>query len=250
MQRNKRQFNLGNLYGQETAFRRYIRLTTGEGAGLGALVLNELALGLCSGLPGALGLGLRNLAYPTIFKGISRKAHIGHHVTIRCGRQVVLAPGVIIDDFVQLIATSHTPDAIVFGENSFARSFAMINAGPPQGFVHIGSNSSVGQGTILYGHGGLTIGDNVMIAAHCGIIASSHNFDNLDIPMSKQGYNAQGITIEDNVWIGIGARILDGVTIGSGAIIGANAVVNRSVPRGARYGGVPARPLKSRNHRD
>jgi acetyltransferase-like isoleucine patch superfamily enzyme len=250
MESTKRKYNLGELYGNETALRRYIRLTVGEGASLDKLIMNELVLGLCGGLPGALGLGLRNLVYPAIFRGISRNAHIGHHVTLRCARQIVLKSGVIIDDFVQLIANSTTQTAIHLGENSFARSFAMINAGPPHGFVYIGHNSSIGQGTILYGHGGLTIGNNVMIAAHCGIIASSHNFDNPDIPMSEQGYNAQGIAIEDNVWIGMGARILDGVTIGSGAIIGANAVVNRSVPSGARFGGVPARPLSSRGQRD
>jgi len=119
----------------------------------------------------------------------------------------------------------------------------MINAGPPDGFVRIGANCSIGQGSILYGNGGLNIGNNVMIAGQCFIVASSHNHEDCEIPMSEQGFSTRGIEIEDNVWIGAGAKILDGVTIGRGAIIGANAVVNRSVPKNARVGGVPARTL-------
>jgi acetyltransferase-like isoleucine patch superfamily enzyme len=120
----------------------------------------------------------------------------------------------------------------------------MLNSGPPEGFIHIGSNSTVGQGSLLYGNGGLTIGNNVMIAGQCAIIASSHNYDNADIPMIRQGYTAKGITIYDNVWIGAGARILDGVTVGEGSIVGANAVVNSTVAPGDRVGGIPARSLK------
>ena len=123
----------------------------------------------------------------------------------------------------------------------------MINAGPPDGFVHIGENSSVGQGSILYGHGGLVIGNDVMIAGQCFIVASSHNYENPDVPMKKQGYTAKGITINNNVWIGAGAKILDGVTIGEGAIIGANAVVTSSVSAKTKVGGVPARELRSNN---
>ncbi|CAK0775913.1 Acetyltransferase [Gammaproteobacteria bacterium] len=237
-----RHHDLHVCYGHETPLQRYVRLTVGEHAGLWALAWHEMVLGLCTGLPGLLGIGLRTLLYPRLFP-FQPRVFLGRHVTLRCPRQVHLAEGVVVDDFVQVIATSRRPDAIRIGQGSFLRSFAMLNAGPPEGFIHIGANSGIGQGTILYGNGGLTIGDRVMIAGQCFLVASSHRFDDPNLPIVDQGFTASGILIEDDVWIGAGAKILDGVTIGRRAIVGANAVVNRSVPAGARVGGVPARVL-------
>jgi acetyltransferase-like isoleucine patch superfamily enzyme len=239
----KRQHNLQQTYARETDLERYIRLTVGEGASRLALVGHELLLGLCAGLPGLLGLGLRHWLYPLVFKGFDRKTYLGRHVTLRCPRQIELGKRVVIDDYVQLVATSRRADAIQIGSGSFVRSYAMLNAGPPDGFIHIGNECTIGQATILYGNGGLAIGNKVMIAGQCFIVASSHNFDDPLVPMRDQGFTTTGITIADNVWIGAGAKILDGVTIGEGAIIGANAVVNRSVAPGARVAGVPARDI-------
>lgn len=244
MKQISRRYNLNEIYGNETKIQRYTRLTAGEGANLWSLFWQELLLGLCASLPGILGWGLRSRLYSLFFKGFHKRAFIGRYVTLRCPGQIHLSEGVIVDDFVQLIATSRHPEAISIGEGSFLRSFAMINAGEPEGFVHIGRSSGIGQGTLLYGNGGLAIGNKVMVAGQCAIIASTHNYENPDIPMIDQGYTAIGITICDNVWIGAGAKILDGVTIGEGAIVGANAVVNRSVAPWDRVGGIPARSLK------
>ncbi|MCK7515996.1 MAG: acyltransferase [Desulfobacterales bacterium] len=71
------------------------------------------------------------------------------------------------------------------------------------------------------GDGGLTIGNNVRIAAHTVIIPANHVFDDVNIPIRKQGLSKKGIVIEDDVWIGSGVKILDGVVIGKGCVIGA-----------------------------
>jgi acetyltransferase-like isoleucine patch superfamily enzyme len=236
-------YELHKIYGEEKPLARYKRITVGEGVGNWTLLKHELVLGLCTGLPGLPGLAMRSWLYPRMFNGIESGAYLGKHVSLRCPRQVCIAKGVIVDDYVQIVATSRHPNAISIGKNSVLRSFAMVNAGPPEGYVHIGEDSGIGQGTILYGNGGLKIGNKVIIAGQCFIVASSHNFDNPDLPIADQGYSARGIQIEDNVWIGAGAKILDGVTIGTGAIVGANAVVTRSVAPGDRVAGVPARSL-------
>lgn len=114
------------------------------------------------------------------------------------------------------------------------------------GIIQIGNNCSINPYTVLYGHGNLTIGNNVLIAGHCIIIPANHKFSDINIPIREQGVSKVGIVIEDNVWIGAGCRILDGVTIGAGAIIAAGAVVNKDVLANTVVGGIPARLIKKR----
>jgi acetyltransferase-like isoleucine patch superfamily enzyme len=114
------------------------------------------------------------------------------------------------------------------------------------GAIKIGKRSSINAQTILYGHGGLTIGNDVLIAGHCMVIPSNHNFADKNKTIMSQGNTSKGITIEDDVWIAHGCSILDGVTIGRGAIIAAGSVVNKDVPANCIYGGVPAKFLKNR----
>lgn len=240
----KRKYRLDEIYANEKPIKRYTRLIAGEKASLFDLIWHEVILTIFTGLPGLIGIGLRSLVYPRVFTGFSSRSYLGKQVTLRCPRQIQLLAGVVIDDFVQLFATSNVNDAIRIGAASTLRSNVMINAGPPDGFVHIGEHTTIGQGSILYGNGGLIIGNKVLIAGQCFIVASSHNHEEPDIPIADQGITVTGITIEDNVWIGAGAKILDGVTIGAGAIVGANAVVTRSVAPGVCVVGVPAKPIQ------
>lgn len=240
---DKKLFDLHSLYAGESVWEKYKRLVSGGYSSRNTWLIQEMVFTLFAGLGGALGYGARKVLYPLVFDGFDRATFVGVGVTLRCPVQIHTGQNVILDDYSQLIANSDANPSITIGEGSFIRSFASLNAGPPSGFIRIGKNSGVGQMSVLYGNGGLVIGDNVMIAGQCFIVASSHRYDQLDIPMMLQGVTAKGITIEDNVWIGAGAKILDGVTIGSGAIVAANSVVTKSVPSGGRVGGVPARDL-------
>lgn len=114
------------------------------------------------------------------------------------------------------------------------------------GNIEIGRNCSINPYTIIYGHGGVKIGDNVLIAGHCMIIPNNHNFSSKEVPIISQGNSAKGIIIEDDVWIGHGCSILDGVTVGKGAVVAAGSVVNRSVPPYTVVGGIPAVKIKDR----
>ena len=115
------------------------------------------------------------------------------------------------------------------------------------GSISIGDNCSINPYTVLYGHGeGLVIGNHVLIAGHCLIIPANHVFVRTDITINKQGTFSKGIIIEDDVWIAAGCQILDGVTIGKGAIIAAGSVVNKSVEPYTIVGGVPAKLIKKR----
>jgi galactoside O-acetyltransferase len=92
----------------------------------------------------------------------------------------------------------------------------------------------------------LKIGDDVLIATHTVIIPSNHNFSNVNIPIKDQGLSIQGIVIENDVWLGAGVTVLDGVVVGESSVVGAGAVVTKSIPPHTVAVGVPASPISSR----
>lgn len=114
------------------------------------------------------------------------------------------------------------------------------------GEITIGDNSTLNPYTVVYGQGGTTIGNGVRIAAHCVIVPSNHKFDDTQKYIYKQGLSKKGIVIEDNVWLGAGVKVLDGVKISFGSVVGANAVVTKSTERNGVYVGIPAKKIKSR----
>ena len=96
-------------------------------------------------------------------------------------------------------------------------------------------------------NGRVIIGNNVMMGPDVCIYVRNHAFDRTDIPMNMQGFAPEKpVVIEDDVWIGARVIILPGVHIGTGAVIGAGAVVTKDVPDYAVVGGNPARILKMR----
>lgn len=114
------------------------------------------------------------------------------------------------------------------------------------GDITIGGHCSLNPFVIVYGHGGVRIGDGVRIAAHTIIVPGNHNATVDGEPLYQSGTSLKGIDIGDHVWLGAGSRILDGVSIGRNAIVGAGSVVTKSVPDNATVGGVPARMIRQR----
>ena len=133
---------------------------------------------------------------------------------------------------------------IIIGARTFIDFGVIIR--PLGGVVEIGDDCSVNAYSVLYGGGGLRIGNGARIAAHTVIVPSNHKFSDFDKPIKDQGLTQIGITIEEDVWIGAGVRVLDGVVIGAGSVVGAGAVVTRSVEPRTVVGGIPARRIKSR----
>lgn len=105
-----------------------------------------------------------------------------------------------------------------------------------------GKNVFVNQGCTFMDGGGISIGDNVMIAPKVSLITGGH-----PLPLAeRREYTATApIVIENDVWIGAAAVVTQGVTIGTGSVVAAGAVVTRDVPAGTVVAGVPARVIKS-----
>ena len=114
------------------------------------------------------------------------------------------------------------------------------------GSILIGSDVSINYDCVLYGRGGLTIGDNCRLAAGCKIVPSNHRYADPAMPIRDQGLSETGVQIETDVWLGFNVSVLEGACIGRGSVIGAGSVVTRSVPPYSIAVGIPARILKSR----
>lgn len=115
------------------------------------------------------------------------------------------------------------------------------------GDIMIGDHCSINPYCILYGHGGLRIGNNVLIAGGTMVIPNNHVTTNINTPIAFQGNLAKGITIEDDVWIGHGCSILDGVVVGKGSVVAAGAVVTTDVAPYSIVGGIPAKLIRMRS---
>ena len=114
--------------------------------------------------------------------------------------------------------------------------------------ISLGDNVTINQFCYIVGKDGLSIGDNAMIGAGTKIATSTHNFENIDTPMLKQGLSFNRIIIEDDVWTGFNAVILGGAVIRKGTIVAANSVVNsKEFEEYSILGGVPAKLLRTRN---
>ena len=104
--------------------------------------------------------------------------------------------------------------------------------------VTIGSGVTVMNGALMMAAGGITIEDNVMIAANVQLISNNHD------PYDRQILTCKPVLIKYGAWVGAGATILPGVTVGKYAIIGANSVVNKDIPDYAVAVGSPAKVVK------
>lgn len=107
----------------------------------------------------------------------------------------------------------------------------------------IGKNVFINFDCVFLDLGGITIENNVLIAPKVSLLSEEH----LLSPEDRQSLVPGHIHIKTNAWIGAGATILPGVTIGENAVIAAGAVVSKDVPANAVVGGIPARIIKSIN---
>jgi acetyltransferase-like isoleucine patch superfamily enzyme len=94
----------------------------------------------------------------------------------------------------------------------------------------------------------VSIGDDAVAAAGCYVVAGgNYNLDRLDVPIARQGIRPTGGTrVGPGVWLGAKVTVLDGVTIGRDSVVGAGAVVTKSLPDRIIAVGVPARVVRSR----
>lgn len=175
-------------------------------------------------------------------------AAIENKVRLRFANNIRLGNGVYLDQNTYLHAC---PNGISLGARTIVMHGAVLHVynfrSLPNAGITIGEDSLVGEYSVIRGQGGVTIGNRVYTSPFTQIIAVNHVFDDPQQPFIKQGITAEGIIIEDDVWLGAGAVITDGVRVGKGAVIAAGAVVTKDVPPHSVVGGIPAKVIKEIN---
>jgi acetyltransferase-like isoleucine patch superfamily enzyme len=116
-----------------------------------------------------------------------------------------------------------------------------------EGVVSIGAKTVMGQECTISAYQHVSIGRECVIADRVMLIDFDHGMVEVDRPIRHQGIYKRDVRVGNNVWIGYGACILRGVTIGDNAVIGTSAVVTKDVPANAVVGGVPARIIRMRD---
>lgn len=147
-------------------------------------------------------------------------------------------------------AMLESPHLVAVGANVDIGRHAWLNAvddrGDGQPTLRIGNGTYIGRFAHINAWRNVMIGENVLIADRVFISDSSHDFSSLNVPIRLQKDVFIGpVVLGDGCWIGIGAVIMPGVTIGRNAVVGANAVVTHDVPDFAVAAGVPAKLLRT-----
>jgi acetyltransferase-like isoleucine patch superfamily enzyme len=228
----------------ESSIQKYQDIYVG-GNSILDLMQYELTISLLAPIPGALGFFLRRYFSKHRFATVGRGVMIGSNVTLRCPNRIWLGDNIAIDSSAVLDAKGresliHIGNSVLIGKGSiFSCASGKINVG-----------NEVSTGPYCYiraSRSSIVMGSDITIGSHTVIISGSPDYERLDIPMMKQLGSARGIIIEDDVWIGVGVQVIDGVKIGRGSVIGAGAVVISDIPPYGIATGVPAKVIKMRD---
>jgi acetyltransferase-like isoleucine patch superfamily enzyme len=216
-----------------------------QASSIGRYILEQTLYLLVGWIPTVIGIGVRGILYRLILHmdGISA---IEQNVRLRFADHIRLGRGVYLDQNTYLHAC---PKGIELGERTIVMHGAVLHVynfrNMPQSGIKIGKDCLVGEYSVIRGQGGVTIGDRVYTSPFTQIIAVNHVFDDPNLPFIEQGITAEGIVIEDDVWLGAGAIITDGVRVGKGAVVAAGSVVTKDVLPHTVVGGVPAKIIKT-----
>jgi acetyltransferase-like isoleucine patch superfamily enzyme len=173
---------------------------------------------------------------------------VGRHARILFAHHLRVGHNVAIGDHAYLNCLGE--EGVCLGANVRVKEYAWIQVTSHLSHrglgLRVGANTYIGPHCLLGAAGGIVIEDDVTLGAYVQLLAENHRFDDPDRPVGEQGVTRRGIRIGSGSWLGNSVIVLDGVTVGPNAVIGAGSVVTRDVPSGAVVAGNPARVIRQR----
>lgn len=207
-------------------------------------ILEQTVCALAGWIPTIVGIAARGALYRLILH-MDGAAAIERNVRLRFASNIRLGHGAYLDEGVYIHAC---PSGVTIGAGTLVMHGSVLHVynfrDMPHSGITIGEDSLIGEYNVLRGQGGITIGDRVYTSPMVQMLAVNHIFDDPSRSFVDQGITAEGIVVEDDVWIGSGAVVTDGVRIGRGSVVAAGAVVTKDVPPHTVVGGVPAQVLR------
>jgi acetyltransferase-like isoleucine patch superfamily enzyme len=234
----------------KSAFRAYLGLTVGNSS-IGRFFLYETLTCVLGPMPGSPGFFFRKVCYPRLFRRAGKGLIIGRNVVIRHPQNIALGDNVTIDENCVIDARGAGETGLVLDHNVIINRNCMLlaKAGP----IRIGKRTSLGSNSMIVSMENVEVGEAVLTGGACNISGGSYHYEAWETPVMDQGAYSKGpIRIGNNAWFGTAVVVLDGVTIGDGAVIGACSLVNKAIPKNAIAFGVPAKvsKIKDQAHKD
>lgn len=208
----------------------------------------ELILLFCSWVPGVLGLFLRSKLYPMLLGGCGKGVLFGSNVVFRHPHKIFIGDDVYIDDNCLLDAKGADNKGIFIGDRAFVGRNSILSC--KDGDIYLEEGVNIGFNCEIFSSSQVTVGANTLIAAYCYLVGGgNYDLTRSDVDFAEQdGLDTMGgIQIEPNCWIAADVKVLDGVRIGSGSVIGAGAVVRSHIPANSMAAGLPAKVIRSRD---
>ena len=232
------------LFDARTSAReKYERLVVGRPGWL-ALLKHELIV-LCSQtMPGALGLALRKVLYPRLLGACGRNVVFGQHVVLRHPHKIRIGDDVVVDDHCLLDAKGDANAGIIVGNGVFVGRNTILSC--KNGDIELAEGANLGFNCEVFSASRVRVGPRALLAAYCYLIGGDHDWSDPSKAVLEQTRTSRGVLVGEGVWMGAGAKVLDGVSVGDHAVIGAGAVVREDVPAHAIAVGMPARVVGSR----
>lgn len=217
------------LEGRKSLFSKYTDIFVGE-KGLWKIVRFELITLFFSWIPGALGLALRKVFYPCLFQEVGRGVVFGRNITLRHPHKISLGSNCFVDDNTVLDAKGKANRGLHLGDNVYIGRNTILSC--KEGSIFIGDFGNISANCSLLSETEIRLGKYCFLAGNCYLVAGgNHSFDDITVPIMFQPSSSKGgIQIDDDVWLGAGVFVLDGVRIGRGSVVGAGAVVIGSLP--------------------
>jgi len=163
-----------------------------------------------------------------------------------CGcsiRRVFLGQRVLVGEGCFLDAHS-TQGRIELRDDTWLSRECLLVAGDTE--IVVEERAYIGHSCLFYGHGGIHVGHDALLANGVQLICGNHTFAQRDVPIRDQRGEEKPIIIGPDVWLGASAIVLGGVTIGQGAVVGAGSMVTRDLLPYSIARGVPARVVGER----
>lgn len=207
-----------------------------------AATLIMLAVGW---IPLRLGYWIRQWIYPLVLRRMGQSVRFSTGIELVNPDLIDIGDGVTLDRDVRLRPMDETTTVSLGNGVQIDRGTDLKVHYGTSGAIRIGDRTIIGPYCFLSG-ASIHIGAQCLIAPQVGIFANNHEFSDPTRYIRQQGHSYKGVAIGDDCWIGTGAKILDGVHIGQGSVIGAGAVVSKSLPPYSIAVGVPAKVVGTR----